>query len=216
MLGFSRTQLRAFSKRSAQIEAELEAKGARYESPALRMRADDEASLATRTRKDHSLTPTLLQGRWREEAAAVGLIHGHRPGGGGVLEGTGHRGTQLGPGGYRCLVDPEAGLCSRSARFTRADVVEHICAVSGGRLGAEEVVTMADRFLDSGMVVRLTPDAGGGAAPAGTVVDRRPPGHGGPHPRPHGCRSLVVRSLLSKAPSWSRRWRRRRSSGRTK
>ena len=56
------------------------------------------------------------------------------------------------------LVGPETGLCSRSARFTRADVVEHICAVSGGRLGAEEVVTMAERFLTSEMVVRLTPD----------------------------------------------------------
>ncbi len=57
LLGFSREQLRAFSKRSAQVEAELEAKGALYQSPALRMQADDEASLATRTKKDHSLTP---------------------------------------------------------------------------------------------------------------------------------------------------------------
>jgi conjugative relaxase-like TrwC/TraI family protein len=114
VLGFSRAQLRAFSKRSAQIEAELEAKGALYESPALRMQADDEASLATRTRKDHSLTPAL--------------------------------------------VAPETGLCSGSARFTAADVVEHICAISGGRLSAEEVVTMAERFLASDMAVRLTPD----------------------------------------------------------
>jgi conjugative relaxase-like TrwC/TraI family protein len=63
ILGFSRTQLRAFAKRSAQIEAELVAKGALYESPVLRMAADDEASLATRTGKDHSLTPSLLAGR---------------------------------------------------------------------------------------------------------------------------------------------------------
>ncbi len=68
IVGFSRAQLRAFSKRAAQIEAELEAKGAVYESPALRMRADDEASLATRTGKDHSLTPTLLAGRWQERS----------------------------------------------------------------------------------------------------------------------------------------------------
>ncbi len=68
--GFSRAQLRAFSKRSAQIEAELEAKGAVYESPALRMQADDEASLATRTAKDHSLTPRLLAGRWRARSRA--------------------------------------------------------------------------------------------------------------------------------------------------
>ena len=74
--GFTRAQLRAFSKRSAQIEAELEAKGALYESPALRMQADDEASLATRTGKDHSLTPSLLAGRWRKEAGEVDLAVG--------------------------------------------------------------------------------------------------------------------------------------------
>ena len=148
MLGFSRAQLRAFSKRSAQIEAELEAKGALYQSPALRMQADDEASLATRTRKDHSLTPTLLQGRWREEAAAVGLATGKE------LE---EAVCWKDPAPRRptwdevaaALVGPEAGLCSRSARFTAADVVEHICALSGGRLAVEEVVTMAERFLAS-------------------------------------------------------------------
>ena len=74
--GFSRAQLRAFSKRSAQIEAELEAKGALYESAALRMQADDEASLATRSGKDHSLTPSLLAGRWQREAGQVGLAVG--------------------------------------------------------------------------------------------------------------------------------------------
>ena len=34
------------------------------------------------------------------------------------------------------LVDEEEGLCHRSARFTEADVVEHLCAVSGDRLTA--------------------------------------------------------------------------------
>ncbi len=48
------TALRTFSKRTVEIEAELEATGARYESPVLRMRADDEASLATRPAKDHT------------------------------------------------------------------------------------------------------------------------------------------------------------------
>ena len=101
ILGFSREQLRAFSKRSAQIEAELEAKGALYQSPALRMQADDEASLATRTKKDHSLTPTLLQGRWQEEAAAVGLATGSASGGGGVLEGAGPSCADVARGGCR-------------------------------------------------------------------------------------------------------------------
>jgi conjugative relaxase-like TrwC/TraI family protein len=123
MLGFSREQLRAFSKRSVQVEAELEAKGALYQSPALRMQADDEASLATRTKKDHSLTPTLLQGRWREEAIAVGLAMGT------ALEGAvgWKEPASEAPGWDEVAATPagpETGLCARSARFTAADVVE--------------------------------------------------------------------------------------------
>ena len=96
MVGFTRAQLRAFSKRTAQIEAELERQGAAYESPALRMRADDEASLATRPAKDHSLTPTLLAGRWRQEATAVGLGGWRRLGPGGVLGRTRSGGRRAG------------------------------------------------------------------------------------------------------------------------
>lgn len=54
------------------------------------------------------------------------------------------------------LVDREVGLCSRTARFTKADVVEHLCAISGGRLSTEEITAMADRFVDSDLAVRLT------------------------------------------------------------
>ena len=50
------------------------------------------------------------------------------------------------------------GLCAHSARFTHADVVEHICALSGGRLDLEEITALADRFLASDLAVRLTPD----------------------------------------------------------
>ena len=122
MLGFSRAQLRVFCKRSAQIEAELEAKGALYESPALRMQADDEASLATRTRKDHSLTPTLLRGRWLEEAAAIGLATGT-----GLEEAVCWKDPPTEAPGWdevaAGLVSSETGLCSRSARFTSSTSV---------------------------------------------------------------------------------------------
>jgi hypothetical protein len=157
MEGFNRAQLRAFSKRATQIETELEQKGALYESPALRMRADDEASLATRTAKDHSLTPSLLVGRWQQEAEQVGLATGDgldravcRAAGLGVAPGWGEI--------TAALVDPEIGLCSRSARFTKADVVEHICALSAGRLSTGEITAMADRFVSSDLAVRLSPD----------------------------------------------------------
>jgi conjugative relaxase-like TrwC/TraI family protein len=112
MEGFTPDQLRAFSKRAAQIEIELERKGALYESPVLCMQADDEASLATRTAKDHSLNPSLLAGRWQEEAGQVGLEVGAdldrvvcRAGAG--LERPGWDEITA------ALVDPEVGLCSR-------------------------------------------------------------------------------------------------------
>jgi conjugative relaxase-like TrwC/TraI family protein len=174
LLGFSRSQLRAFSKRSAQIEAELEAKGALYESPALRMAADDEASLATRTGKDHSLTPSLLAGRWRAEAGQVSLPVGPE------LE----KAVCFGNPGWdrpgweeisEALTDPEVGMCAYSARFTHADVVEQICAISGGRLELEEVTALAERFLASELSVRLTrdDDAGRRRAPQWSTAAHR-------------------------------------------
>ena len=132
--GFTRAQLRAFSKRTAQIEAELEAKGAVYESPALRMQADDEASLATRTGKDHSLTPSLLAGRWQSGGGRGRAGGRRRSGAGGVLRRPGPGGAGLGgdqPGAGR-----SRGRAVRPRRpgSPSADVVEHICALSGGRL----------------------------------------------------------------------------------
>jgi hypothetical protein len=50
------------------------------------------------------------------------------------------------------------GLCAHSARFTHADVVEHICAISGGGLDLEEITALADRFLASELAVRLAPE----------------------------------------------------------
>ena len=161
MEGFTKAQLRAFSKRSAQIESELEAKGAMYESPTLRMRADDEASLATRAAKDRSLTPSLLAGRWQGEAGQVGLATGAD-----LDQALCADPARSGAPGWdevaAALVDPETGLCSRSARFTQADVVEHICALSAGRMSVEEIVVMADRFVGSDLAVRLTPDIAAG------------------------------------------------------
>ena len=177
-------QLRAFSKRSAQIEAELEAKGALYESPALRMQADDEASLATRTGKDHSLTPSLLAGRWRNEAGEVDLPVGAELERAVCFGQPGLGGGRAGRRSAEALIDPEVGLCAHSARFTHADVVEHICALSGGRLDLEEITALADRFFASDLAVRLTPDDQPGRRKAAAVVDRRAPGHRGPHPGP--------------------------------
>jgi hypothetical protein len=155
MVGFTLAQLRVFSKRSAQIERELERVGAGYESPALRMQADDAASLATRPAKDHALTPALLADRWRRETAEVGLSMGRE-----LDRAVCFAEADLAPPSWEevvaALVDEEAGLCGRDARFTEADVVEHVCAVSGGRLTAGQIFEAVGRFLSSELAVRLT------------------------------------------------------------
>jgi conjugative relaxase-like TrwC/TraI family protein len=154
--GFTTAQLRAFSKRTVEIEAELEARGARYGSPALRMRADDEASRATRPAKDHSLTPTLLAGRWRAEAEAVDLAVGR-----GLDRRVCWRDLALPALTYeeivRALVDEDIGVSAHSPRFDEPDVIEHLAALSAGRLTVEEIRDITGRFLRSDAVVRLMP-----------------------------------------------------------
>ena len=154
MVGLGHDVLRAFSKRSVMIEAELEASGARYESPAARMRADDAASLATRPAKDRSLTPSLLVERWRDEAAELGIDSAV------TLEAAlvGRSSPRpLDPAEVTAaLVDPETGLCATEARFTEAHVYEHVAAQSAGRWTTAEITTMASDFLASEHVVRLS------------------------------------------------------------
>jgi len=157
MVGYSADQLRAFSKRTVAIEAELEASGATWDSPAARMRADDAASLATRPRKDHALTPTLLAERWENEGRAVGLEGPEMVEA--AVVGRRTRAIRLGADQVvASLLDPDTGLCATEARFTEAKVVERICAASAGRLTTDEILTLAGDFLASDHVIRLVPD----------------------------------------------------------
>ncbi|MGH8972181.1 MAG: MobF family relaxase, partial [Acidimicrobiia bacterium] len=57
MAGFKPGWLRTFSKRTVAIEAHLAGAGPEHPDPVARMKADEAASLATRPRKDGSLTP---------------------------------------------------------------------------------------------------------------------------------------------------------------
>ena len=139
------------------------------------MRADDEASLATRPAKDHRATPQMLCGRWLDEAAEVGL-----PVGRDLDASVCWRDPPGQPVGFdeiaRRLVDEETGLCAHDARFAEHDVIEHIAALAAGRLTVEEIVALSDRFLASDLVCRLTPKAtGSGWEPPrwSTVAQRR-------------------------------------------
>ena len=171
--GFEPGQLRVFSKRSALIEAELERMGAAGVSDrGVRARLDDVASLATRAAKDRGLTPNALVDRWEDEAAQAGLAVGE------ALD----RAVCFGAPDVEApsfetlaglLVDADAGVCARSARFSEADVVEHLCAHAAGRLSLEEIEAYASRFLSSDAVVRLVPTVGGrGMGEWSTVAHR--------------------------------------------
>src|SRR5437870_4344802 len=77
MTGFDPGWLRTFSKRTQAIEEHLAGAGPEAPDPKRRMWADEAASLATRPRKDGSLTPELLRERWQTEADQIGLPTGH-------------------------------------------------------------------------------------------------------------------------------------------
>ena len=156
--GIGDAQLRAFSKRTGQIEAYLAARGeSDLADRRARMRADEAASVATRPAKDRTLTPQRLRDRWDAEAAAVGL-----PCGAGLLDAVGAGGAPRAGLDRRAvqelfdrLVDPELGLCRHDARFGEAQVIEAVAAWGAGRLNTGEIETLAGWFLDSPRVVRL-------------------------------------------------------------
>lgn len=173
LLGFTPEQRRAFSKRTAAIEAVLEA-GDEAVTAKDRMRADDRASLATRRRKDLTLTPDRLRSRWRDEAAAAGIGTPAR-----LRRTVCH---QAAPAGiprpdevFAALADPETGLCANEARFGHAHVVERVAALSGGSLTVGEIEELAEAFLRSELVVRLVPqrEPGQRKPPQWSTVEHR-------------------------------------------
>jgi hypothetical protein len=102
------------------------------------------------------LTPELLRDRWRVEADEVGL--------GGLSRMSRHvRDGHASPAAaaegdvFARLADPELGLCTHDARFNEAHVVAAVAAMSQGRWTVEQIETLAGRFLNSDLVVRLAP-----------------------------------------------------------
>ena len=124
---------------------------------------DDEASLATRTAKDHSLTPTFPRPAGGAKPHGRSC-DGNGPGAERVPASAALCASGLG-GETTLLVDREVALCTHSARFTKADVIKHLCDL---RRTLEEITATADRFLNSELAVRLTPDSDPG--PAGRMA----------------------------------------------
>jgi conjugative relaxase-like TrwC/TraI family protein len=175
MTGLTDGQLRAFSKRTVAIEAHLAATGALPADRKARMQADEAASVATRPRKDRTLTPSRLHDRWWAEADAVDL-----PIGDALLEAV--RGAipdryldrQQVLGLFDQLVDPETGLCAHDSRFAESHVVEAVAAWGAGRLTVDDIEILTRTFLDSNRVIRLVSTDVSGRAPGqwSTVAHR--------------------------------------------
>ncbi len=174
IVGFTREQLRAFSKRTVAIETHLEAAGElAFDSKADRMRADDRASLATRARKDKTVTPERLRDRWRAEAEHVGLRPGRAVDDLVVGRQVARVARPAEAEMFAALVDPTTGLCATESRFCEAHVVERIAAISGGRLTLEQILTVTEHFLGSAHVVRLACDAPRRRPPQWSTVELR-------------------------------------------
>jgi conjugative relaxase-like TrwC/TraI family protein len=144
VVGVPANVLRAFSRRRAQIEAELERTG--QSGP----RAAQTATLQTRRRKEHKATADRLDREWSERAAALGFTRDI------IRSLTGRRLVR------ECYVEAlfeeladEHGLTAKRSTFTRRDVIQALCE----RLpdGAEVAVVerLADRFLASPEAVVL-------------------------------------------------------------
>jgi len=147
--GVSPAVRRAFSRRRAEIEAELARRGATSAGAA------QVAALATRRAKDYRVTPERLAPEWRERAAAFGL---DAPAVRGIVGRAQLR--DLGCDEVDELLDRLGGphgLTKDRSTFNRRDVLQALAAglPAGADIGIAELERIADRFLASDRVVVL-------------------------------------------------------------
>ena len=153
--------LRSFSKRRAQIEAQLDTLG--YSSP----RAAEIAALDTRQPKTPGTSPLYLRDRWADEArgfgyepaALVDVLHRVEPA---PLSETRVKAIQ------EWLASPH-GLTARSSQFDRRHVVMAWCDQLPAGRPASEVEALADEFLARSEVVSLPEVSGPGPASRDTA-----------------------------------------------
>src|SRR5215210_244632 len=147
--GVPATVLRAFSRRRADIEAELERHGTTSAAAA------QVAALQTRRGKDHNVTPEQLVPEWRHRAVQVGLTHDLVQ----ALRGRVRSAplpAELVERIGRLLAGP-TGLTEQRATFTRRDVLQALCEqlpASAG-LRTSDVERIADEFLQSPRAIAL-------------------------------------------------------------
>jgi conjugative relaxase-like TrwC/TraI family protein len=149
--GIPKPVLRAFSRRRAEIEAELERHGTSGAA------ASEVAALATRRRKDRSIGPEQLAGEWRERAADLGFDQVR------LMSVLGRARRREVKAEWELLFDVLAspvGLTRGQSTFDRRDVVQALCEwiPAGAVIDAHQLEAAADRFLASPRAVALLPD----------------------------------------------------------
>jgi conjugative relaxase-like TrwC/TraI family protein len=172
--GFPDTVITAFSTRRAEIEADLSGHGMSG------AKAAQAAVYMTRAAKQLDVSTAELVGRWRAQAAELGL---DGPALAAMLDRVAVSdvpvsGTPDADRLFARLAGP-GGLTERTSSFDRRDVIEAICDAlpAGGR--TEAILELADGFLNSDHVVRLGDQADaalrrkdGMILPAGVEVER--------------------------------------------
>ena len=166
--GIDEQILRAFSRRTIEIEQRLAQRG--LSGP----RARRIAALATRKPKDLSVSYESLVSSWRERALDIGMPAGRlgrlveRGRAGPPSPGGGH-GDEVARGLRAALGD--GGLTATRASFTRSDLVRAGCRSAPAGATAGEVERAVDELLRSPAVV----ERGAGTRWFGTAGGRRIP-----------------------------------------
>ena len=133
--------LRAFSRRRAEVQAQLESRGASS------AKAAQVAALSTRPAKDRTRDAHELRREWRQRARESGFVIES------ALSQRHHRDRRLPE--TRLLAHVEKALTDERSTFSRRQVLEELAAAHEQGAPVEEIERLADRFLGSEQVVAL-------------------------------------------------------------
>ena len=139
--------LRTFSRRRAEVEAQMSDRGTHS------AKAAQVAALSTRKAKDRGLDVNTLRIEWRDRARESGFEASV------AVRPRGQRVRRIGES--RLFSDVEAGLTAKRSTFARRHVMEELAGAHRRGASVDEIEALADRFLVRSRVVEL-----GAARPA--------------------------------------------------
>jgi conjugative relaxase-like TrwC/TraI family protein len=157
--GIPRAAIRLLSTRSAEIAETTDAIGTATRQ------ARQVAAYDTRSDK-HAADPAIVTAEWHTKLASVGF---DRKQAAACLARTQAR--PVTPAELDLLfvdLGSSSGVTEQTTTFDRRDVIQHVASWADNRLPAAQILELADAWLASGMVIRLSP-----SPPEHTPADRR-------------------------------------------